>query len=64
MSDDLNHEWAQLLQLASLSQLSLAHLALRLIEDPSLGTPATRDQLLELIEQLEFGLARYEEFLI
>lgn len=57
-------DWADLLRLAGLNSLALAQLSLRLIEDPSLGTEETRDQLVEMIEQLECGLARFEEFII
>lgn len=57
-------DWGQLLRLAGFNQLALAQLALRLIEDPTLGTEDTRDQLLDMIEQLEYGLSRFEEFLI
>lgn len=57
-------DWADLLRLAGLNSLALAQLSLRLIEDPSVGTPEVRDQLLEMIEQLEYGLCRFEEFII
>ena len=62
--DESERAWAELLRLAELNSLSLATCALKLIEDPLLGTDSIREQLIEMIEQLEYGLARFEEFLV
>lgn len=64
MTNTDEQDWANLLRLAGLNSLALAQLSLRLIEDPSVGTDEVRDQLLEMIEELEFGLCRFEEFII
>lgn len=62
--DPSSRQWADLLHLANLHTLAIAEAMLRIVEDPSLGTEGTRQQLLAMIEQLEYGIARFEEHLV
>lgn len=61
---DEDRVWAELLHLAQLSTLSLAQMTLRIIEDPSLATVEARDELLKMINELEYGVARFEEYFV
>lgn len=57
-------EWIDMLHLSQLNSLSLAHLLLAVIDDPDIVGDETRNQILELIEGLEYGIARFEEWVI
>lgn len=59
-----DQEWAELLLLSKMSTIALAHMTLRIMEDPKLSTPAARDELVEMIKELEYGVARFEEYIV
>lgn len=59
-----NLQWAELLQLSQLSTLSLAHMLQAIMDDPSLATPEARSELQEMIRELEYSVARFEEYVV
>jgi hypothetical protein len=56
--------WAALLHMAQLNSLSLAYMLLTIMEDPATITEEIRDQVLHMVTELEWGIARFEEFVI
>jgi len=56
--------WAELLHLSHMNTLSLANLLLTVIEDPQSVTDDTRMQVVEMVQELEYGVARMEEYIV
>ena len=59
-----DRQWAELLQLSQLSTLSLAHMLQAIMDDPTLATPEARGELAEMITELEYSVARFEEYVV
>ncbi len=59
-----NEAWASLLHMAQLNTLSLAYMLIAVMEDPETVTDDFRDQVLEMAKDLEYGVARFEEFIV
>jgi hypothetical protein len=57
-------DWATMLHLSQLNTLSLAHLLLAVMEDPEIVTADTHEQVVDMIEELQDGVARFEEWVI
>jgi len=57
-------DWADMLHLSQLNTLSLAHLLLAVMDDPEIVTDDTREQVVEMIQELQDGVARFEEWCI
>lgn len=56
--------WAELLKLSQLSALSIAHMMLSVVDDPALVTPEVREDLVEMITELEYAVAHFEEYIL
>lgn len=57
-------EWMRLLYMSQLNTLSLANMTLRIIEDPECVGYDSRDSLLEMIRELEYSVAHFEEYIV
>lgn len=66
VADDTSNQeaWAALLHMSQLNTLSLAYMLLTIMEDPETVTDDIRSQVLEMTKDLEYGVARFEEFLV
>lgn len=62
--EDRTWECLKMLQLSQQNTLALANLTLTIVEDPECVTSQTRDQLIEMIRELEFGIAHFEEYIL
>lgn len=57
-------QWAECLHLSQLNLLSVSYMLLTVLEDPQAVTEEMRDQVLDMIIELQYGIARFEEFLV
>lgn len=64
MPDQSAQAWASLLHMSQLNTLSIAYMLLTIIEDPEVVNEDIREQILEMVVELEFGIARFEEFVV
>jgi hypothetical protein len=57
-------EWRDLLMLSQMNMLGLAHSMLAIMYNPEIADESTREQLALMIEGIEYGIARLEEFVV
>lgn len=55
-------DWSDLLYTSQLNILALANITLTIIEDPQCVTDETRDLMISYVKDLEYGVARMEEY--
>ena len=61
---EVSRSWAELVRMSQMNTLSLLYMMLTVMEDPEVITDDIRDQVIDMVEEMEYGIARFEEFLV